>query len=332
MNPKKISIVIPIYNEAGVLAELCAQLAKVADGHRYEFEFVFVNDGSSDDSIVRLFALSRVDPRIVGVDLSRNYGQHPALTAGIAQASGDAVILMDADFEDNPEHIEQLLAAWDEGYDVVYALRGTRKSSMLRQVGSWIFHQINSRLEYEIPMAGTFSLMDRSVVDALKLMPERNRYIPGLRTIVGFKQKGIVLERGARYDQRPRVSVSRLARLAMLSWVSFSKLPLKILTFMGLFLCLVSFVATAGIVFYQLVMHFSLPGWSSLIVSIVFTSGVQLLSLGIIGEYIGQILDEVKGRPVYLVRQTVQGGKTATAVRGGARSPKEPLASVDETD
>lgn len=332
MNTKKISIVIPIYNEAEVLAELCAQLAKVADGHRYEFEFIFVNDGSSDDSIVRLFALSRRDPRVIGVDLSRNYGQHPALTAGIEQASGDAVILMDADFEDNPEHIEQLIGAWDAGNDVVYALRGKRKSSWLRQVGSWIFHQINSRLEYEIPMAGTFSLMDRSVVDALRLMPERNRYIPGLRTIVGFKQKGIVLERGARYDQRPRVSVGRLAKLALLSWVSFSKLPLKILTAMGLILCFVSFVATAGIVFYQLVMHFSIPGWASLIVTVAFTSGIQLLSLGIIGEYIGQILDEVKGRPVYLVRQTVRGGKLTTGVRGGAKVPTEPLASLEDAD
>jgi glycosyltransferase involved in cell wall biosynthesis len=330
MNPKKISIVIPIYNEAEVLEELCAQLAKVADGHRYEFEFIFVNDGSGDDSIVRLFALSRSDSRIIGVDLSRNFGQHAALTAGIEQACGDAVILMDADFEDNPEHVNQLLAAWDEGYDVVYALRGKRKSSWLRQTGSWIFHQINSRLEYEIPMAGTFSLMDRSVVGALRLMPERNRYIPGLRTIVGFKQKGIVLARGARYDQRPRVSVARLARLAILSWVSFSKLPLKVLTFMGLFLCFVSFVATGGIVFYQIVMRFSIPGWASLIVTIAFTSGIQLLSLGIIGEYIGQILDEVKGRPIYLVRQTIRGGAIATLVRSGVKTLTEPLAIVDE--
>ncbi len=330
MNKKKISIVIPIYNEAEVLAELCAQLAKVAQGHRYEFEFIFVNDGSNDDSIVRLFALSHKDPRIIGVDLSRNYGQHPALTAGIEQASGDAVILMDADFEDNPEHINQLLAAWDEGFDVVYALRGKRKSSLLRQVGSWIFHQINSRLEYEIPMAGTFSLMDRSVADALRLMPERNRYIPGLRTIVGFKQKGIVLERGARYDQRPRVSVTRLARLAVLSWISFSKLPLKILTFTGLFLCFVSFAATGGIVFYQIVMRFSIPGWASLIVTIAFTSGIQLLSLGILGEYIGQILDEVKARPIYLVRQTVIGGAITMPVRGGVKTNAKLLPSVDE--
>lgn len=331
MSPKKISIVIPIYNEAEVLEELCAQLARVADGHRYVFEFIFVNDGSGDDSIVRLFALSRRDPRVIGVDLSRNFGQHPALTAGIEQAVGDAVILMDADFEDNPEHINQLLAAWDDGNDVVYALRGKRKSGLLRRAGSWIFHQINSRLEYEIPMAGTFSLMDRSVVDALRLMPERNRYIPGLRTIVGFKQTGIVLERGARYDLRPRVSMRRLARLAMLSWISFSKLPLKVLTFMGLFLCFVSFVATAGIILYQIVMRFSLPGWASLIVTIAFTSGVQLLSLGIIGEYIGQILDEVKGRPIYLVRQTVRGGVRTTPVRSGEKNIAEPLAGVDET-
>lgn len=330
MSAKKVSIVIPIYNEAEVLEELCAQLAKVADGHRYEFEFIFVNDGSTDDGIVRLFALSRKDPRIVGVDLSRNFGQHPALTAGIEQAAGDAVILMDADFEDNPEHIEQLLAEWDAGHEVVYALRGKRKTTLTRKIGSWIFHQINSRLEYEIPMAGTFSLMDRGVVDALRLMPERNRYIPGLRTIVGFKQKGIVLERGARYDSRPRVSVQRLARLAMLSWISFSKLPLKILTFMGLFLCGVSFLSTAGIVFYQLVMRFSIPGWASLIVSIVFTSGIQLLSLGIIGEYIGQILDEVKGRPIYLVRQTVRGGVKSTPVRGGGKPQSEPLPTLEE--
>jgi dolichol-phosphate mannosyltransferase len=311
MNTKKVSIVIPIYNEAEVLEELYARLAKVADERRCEFEFIFVNDGSGDDSIVRLLALSRRDPRVVAVDLSRNFGQHPALTAGIDQASGDAVILMDADFEDKPEHIDQLLAAWEDGNDVVYALRGKRKSSLLRRAGSWIFHQINSRLEYEVPIAGTFSLMDRSVVDALRLMPERNRYIPGLRTIVGFKQKGIVLERGPRYDGRPRVSVRRLARLAMLSWISFSKIPLKLVTILGLFLCFVSFAATAGIVFYQIVMRFSIPGWASLIVTIAFTSGVQLLSLGIIGAYIGQILDEVKGRPIYLVRRTIRGGVSA---------------------
>lgn len=327
---KKISIVIPIYNEAQILDELYARLAKIAGGHRYDFEFIFVNDGSTDDGMLRLFAMSRKDPRVVALDLSRNYGQHPALTAGIDHASGEAIVLMDADFEDNPEHIEKLLDAWDAGSEVVYALRGKRRSSLLRKAGSWIFHQINSRLEYEIPMAGTFSLMDRAVVEALKTMPERNRYIPGLRTIAGFKQNGIVLERGARYDSRPRVSVRRLARLALLSWVSFSKLPLKILTSAGLILCAISLTATLALVFWQVFVRFSIPGWTSMIVLILFTSGIQLFSLGVLGEYIGQILDEVKGRPIYVVRQVIREGARITAVRGGRVPAAEPLPGVED--
>lgn len=305
---KKISVVVAVYNEEGVIAPLHARLKKTSDSLPYDFEFLFINDGSSDGSLKKLESLADSDPRVSVLDLARNFGHHAALTAGIDHAQGDAVILMDADLEDNPEDIAALAAAWEEGAEVVYAVRGRRDAGWLRSAAFKLYHGINSRLEQRMPTAGTFSLMDRRVVDVLKRLPERTRYIPGLRSWVGFRQKGILLDRGSRYDRRPRVSFLKLLRLALDSYVAFSKLPLKLASMLGIFFSLFGFCAIIFIVAYQITTGFKVSGWSSLMSTVIFASGIQLTCLGILGEYMAQILDEAKSRPVYLLRRVLRAG------------------------
>jgi len=306
---RKISIVVPIYDEAAILRTLYARLKKAAAKQPYDFDFLFVNDGSTDDTALILFELSRSDPRVVVLDLARNFGQHSALTAGIDYAEGDAVILMDADLEDSPEHIGRLIDAWEKGWEVVYAIRGERQGGWFRKILFYGYHTLNRYLEYHLPTAGTFSLIDRKIVDILRMLKEHNRYIPGLRTWAGFKQKGLRLNRGRRYDNRPRVSLLRLLRLTLNSYVSFSKFPLKMASLMGILLSLVGFGAIVFVVVFHLTLGFKVSGWASLIVTIIFTSGVQLICLGILGEYVGQIMDETKDRPNYLLRARLRGGK-----------------------
>jgi dolichol-phosphate mannosyltransferase len=309
MSPRKICVLIPVYNEEGIIETLHERLDQVSKTLPYEFDFLFVNDGSADGSLEKLIALSRRDRRLLVLDLTRNFGQHASLTAGLQHAEGDAVIMMDADLEDNPRHIADLIKAWEEGFEVVYALRGKRDVGWLRRLGSNLYHRLSALLEHHLPTAGTFSLMDRRVVEALKLMPERNRYIPGLRALAGFRQKGLLFDRGPRYDSRPRVSLLRLVRLALDSTVAFSKIPLKAASMMGLFFSVTGFLAIIFIVVYQMLLGFKISGWSSLIVTVIFASGIQLLCLGILGEYVAQILDEVKGRPVFLLRAKIRDGR-----------------------
>ena len=306
---KKISVVIALYNEAGVVDELFERLMKAADSCAHAFEFIFVNDGSTDETLAKLDSLCRKDERVLALDLARNFGHHAALTAGIEEAVGDAIVLMDADLEDNPEDLEKFIAAWDEGNEVVYAVRGRRDVGLIRSAAFNLYHTINSRLEQRMPIAGTFSLIDRRVIDVLKKMPERTRYIPGLRSWAGFRQKGITLDRGTRYDHRPRVSFLRLIRLALDSYVAFSKLPLKLASMFGVFFSIIGFCATIVIVGYQLTTGFRIIGWASLMSTIIFASGIQLICLGILGEYMAQILDETKGRPVYILRAKYRGDR-----------------------
>lgn len=321
---KRISIVIPVFNEADGLARLHGELAAACDGTRHEFEFLFVNDGSTDDTLGRLRSLREADPRVRIVDLARNFGQHPALTAGIDRAGGDAVILMDGDLEDRPADIWALIEVWETGQEVVYALRGRRQVGLLKRAAFRLHHLISGRLESALPAAGAFSLLDRTVISALRGMPERNRYLPGLRTWAGFRQQGVTLDRGERYDDTSRVSNRRLLGLAVRSYVSFSKVPLRLASLAGVFLSLVGFVGMAYIIIYQLTRGFAVDGWSSLMVTLLFVSGIQLLCLGIVGEYIGQILDEAKRRPIYLVREEIglDGRAEGTEDEDGKRDGK----------
>lgn len=302
-----ISLVIPVFNEEKGLDTFYKTICSNINKRKEIFELIFVNDGSSDGSLERLLTIHRSDSRVKIIDLSRNFGHQNALSAGIDFATGDAVILMDADMEDLPEKICDFLEYWEKGYDVIYAIRGKRKVGIMKRMFFSLFHKINSVIS-DVPMpnaAGIFGLMDRKVVDIIKRIPEKNRYLPGLRTWVGLKQIGLEIERGKRYDKKPRVSIAKLIRLAFDSYVSFSKIPLRIATFLGLLFSFLSFLGILIIIFLKLTVGIQLRGWSSIVVLILLVAGIQLITIGIMGEYIGRILDETKNRPLYIVNQII---------------------------
>lgn len=302
-----ISLVIPVFNEEKVLDVLYKKICNIATKQKEVFEIIFINDGSSDKSLEKLLDMHKLDSRVKIIDLSRNFGHQNALTAGINFATGDAVILMDADLEDPPDVIFDFLEYWQRGYDVVYAIRKKRKVGVIKKIFFTLYHKINTMIS-EIPMldaTGIFALMDKKVVEMMKIIPEKNRYIPGLRSWVGFKQIGIEVERGERYDKTPRVSILKLIKLAFDSYISFSKIPLKIASFFGIFFSFLSFIGVFIIIFLKLTIGFLIRGWASIIVLILFAAGMQLITIGIIGEYIGRILDETKNRPVYIVKQVI---------------------------
>ena len=300
------SIVIPIFNEAATLLELWRQLKVVIDDLNDTCEVIFVDDGSSDDSYDKLLQLHQENPEIKLIRLSRNFGHQPALTAGIEQAAGKAVILMDGDLQDSPQAIIQFIAKWRQGYEVVYAVREKRKEFWLKRLAFVSFYRLLNFLSgMKLPIdAGIFSLMDRQVVNALCQMPERNRYLSGLRAYTGFKQTGILVERGSRYQGQPKVTLSKLFKLAFDGIFSFSTVPLKIATIFGLICAIFSFIIGMCGLYFKFILGKNLLSWAYGLTTTFFMGGIQLIFLGIIGEYIARIYDEVKQRPYYLVRDT----------------------------
>lgn len=300
-----LSVVIPIYNEQATLSELYRRLTHVLCENLAElaYEIVFVNDGSSDGSIQILSRLHADDPVVKVVNLSRNFGHQAALTAGLDYAKGDAVICMDGDVQDPPEIIPTLVARWRDGNDVVYAVRKLRKEGFIKRGCYAAFYRLLRRLSMvSIPLdAGDFALMDRRVVDCLKTLPERSRFIRGLRTWVGFRQTGVEYEREKRYAGTPKYTWPKLVRLAVNGLLSFSALPLRMATAVGF---MISFCSLLGIIvalYLKLFTDQAIPGWTATVIPMLVLGGIQLLSIGILGEYIAQIFDEVKRRPLYLV-------------------------------
>nr|BCX01500.1 MAG: glycosyl transferase [Bacteroidota bacterium] len=312
-----LSIVIPIYNEAGLLEELWDRLRVALDPLGLHWEVIFIDDGSRDETWSVLERLARADSRIRALGLSRNFGHQIAISAGLEWARGDAVVIMDGDLQDPPELIPEFVRRWQEGYEVVYAVRARREASALKRLAYRAFYRLLARMaEVDIPLdAGDFGLMDRRVVEVLRRMPERNRFVRGLRSWAGFRQIGLPYARPARARGRSKYSWRRLFRLALDGLVAFSTVPLRLATWMGFFVSGVSFV---GIVLY-LYRYFTtprVPGFTTLIIALLFLGGIQLITIGIIGEYIGRIYDEVKQRPLYVVARTLnldrprQGGLT----------------------
>jgi len=300
---KTISIVIPIYNEEYILRELINKLGSSVRELPFSFELVFINDGSCDNSLNILLDISNEDRRVRIIDLSRNFGHQQAISAGIDHVDSDAVILMDADMEDDPEDLPLLINKWQEGYDVVYAVRKSRKVSVLKNACFHLFHSLNKFFS-DVPVenAGIFGIMDRKVINEIKRLKEKSRYIPGLRSWVGFKQTSVVLERGKRYDAKSRVHFSKLINLACNSYFGFSKKPIRLASFFGFLFSFVSFIAALFVVIFQLVFRFRVSGWASLATILLFVSSMQFICIGVMGEYIGRIFDEVKDRPLYVVR------------------------------
>jgi dolichol-phosphate mannosyltransferase len=294
----EVSVVVPLYNEQENLPELHRRLTAALARLGCSYELVLVNDGSRDATPELLRALQERDPHVTAVYLSRNFGHQPAVCAGLDHAAGRAVVLMDGDLQDPPEVLDQFLAKWREGYEVVYAVRTRRKEGPFKRAGYFLFYRLLRAIsDLDIPLdSGDFCLMDRRVVDALRRLPERQRFVRGLRTFVGFRQTGLAYERAARNAGRSKYPFRALVRLAVDGLVSFSGYPLSLVTYLGLASVALA-VALTGWVLTAALLNQEMPrGWASTIIVVLFMSAVQLLSLGIIGEYVRRIFLETKGR------------------------------------
>ncbi|MBE0614758.1 MAG: glycosyltransferase family 2 protein [Burkholderiales bacterium] len=301
-----ISIVCPFYNEQDVVEAFFGRLVRVLDDTGEEFEIICVNDGSTDNTLLGLLAAQGRHPGVRVVDLSRNYGKEAALTAGLDIARGDAVIPIDADLQDPPELIAQLIEKWREGFEVVLAQRVDRSTDgWFKSHSAGWFYRIHNRLA-NVQLAenvGDFRLMDRCVVEAVRQLPERRRFMKGIFAWVGFRTTAVEYVRASRLGGASKFSGWRLWNLALEGITSFSTIPLRVWTYVGLVVALASLAYGAFIVAYTLIHGADLPGYGSLLVTVTFLGGLQLIGLGVIGEYLGRTYTESKQRPIYIVRK-----------------------------
>lgn len=310
---KTVSVVVPCFNESEVISATHAELDRsLSKSQNFEFEFVYVDDGSKDATSAILREIRKRDPRVRLVRFSRNFGHQAAVSAGIDHAFGDAVAIMDADLQDPPEILLAMLEKWREGFEVVYGVRGNRKESMFKRACYRIFYRVWQRMaDIEVPVdSGDFCVMDRQVADVLRDLPENGRFLRGLRAWAGFRQYGFPYARAARHAGEPKYSFVRLVRLAASGIFNFSDVPLRFISLVGL---VTSAAAIAGGMLLLLQRLFEIrifgyapqdmPGYTSLLLALQFFSGIQLLSLGIIGEYVARMFSEIKRRPVYVVAE-----------------------------
>jgi len=298
------SVVVPIYNEAEVLPVLYQRLTKTLTEVGESYEIIFVDDGSTDDSPRLLAELRSQDSRVKVVTFSRNFGHQIAITAGLDYSSGDPVIVMDGDLQDPPEVIPQLIAQWQTGNDIVFAVRASRDGEgLFKRMTASLFYRVLRRLTTtQIPVdAGDFRLISRVAVESLKPIRERNRFVRGLVGWIGFRHTSITYVRDIRYAGTTKYPIPKMIKFALNGIFSFSFLPLQLATYLGLGVSLLSFVYLAYAVWLKLFTARVVQGWASVIVAVLFVGGVQLVCLGIMGEYIGRIYEEVKQRPLYLV-------------------------------
>ena len=303
-----ISVILPVYNECQTLDKLKERLTPVLEASAGgSFEVLFVDDGSRDGSDRIIDGFHERDPRFKAIHFSRNFGHQAALQAGLDAALGGAVALMDADLQDPPELLEQFIEYWRQGYDVVYAVRKKRKEAPWKRAAYNVFYRTMKAIsEIDVPLdAGDFCLMDRRVVDTLVSLRERNRFLRGLRSWVGFKQIGVEFERDARYAGEPKYTLRKLVGLALSGYIGFSAAPLRLATWLGLVSALAGFLVALWAIYTKLAGIYSPRGWVSTIAIIMFIGGAQLLMLGVIGEYLSRVYDEVRGRPLYIARSRV---------------------------
>lgn len=303
----ELSVVAPMYNEEDNIEAFFAALMPVLEGLGLSYEVLCVDDGSTDSTLEKLLAVRAREGRVKVVSLSRNFGKDMALSAGLDHASGDAVVPIDTDLQDPPELIAEMIAKWRQGYDVVYAVRASRRHSdsvLKRGSASLFYRTFNLLVDTDIPRdTGDFRLMDRAVVDALRQLPERTRFMKGLFAWVGFRQTGIAYERKARHAGDTKWGWWRLWNFALDGITSFSTLPLRFWAYLGLVISALSFVYLVFLIIRVLISGIDVPGYASLMVVVLFLGGLQMLTLGIFGEYLGRLFDEVKGRPLYIVRR-----------------------------
>lgn len=308
MGRRSLSVVIPILNEAGGIDTLVARLRESLEKIGRPFEVIFIDDGSSDPSLERLRQAHTADPRIKAVSLSRNFGKEIAVAAGLRYASGDGVVIMDGDLQHPPAVIAEFVAKWDEGFEIVYGQRRDRDHEpAMQRVFSRVFYRIFQNMSgTELPDgAGDFRLLDRKAVDALNRIGERSRFNKGLYAWIGFKTIGVVFDVAPRLDGRSRWKPRRLLRFALDGLASFTTLPLRVWSYLGLVVSAFAFFYAVVFTVKTLLWGVDLPGFPTLIVSVMFFAGVQLISLGVMGEYLGRVYEEVKGRPLFIVADRV---------------------------
>lgn len=303
----ELSMVIPCFNEEENISTLYSKLSEVLCKIGMTYEIVCVNDGSYDRTIEKLVEYSRQDSHVKVINLSRNFGKEIALTAGLDYTVGKAIIPIDADLQDPPELIADLVEKWKEGYDVVYATRVTRRGEgLIKRVTAGLFYQVIAQISpTEIPKnTGDFRLLDRRVVNELKKFPERNRFMKGLFSWVGFRQTSIYFERQPRHWGKTSWSFWKLWNFALDGITSFSVFPLHLWTYIGVTISSIAFLYALFLIVQTLIQGVDVPGYASLMVAVLFLGGVNLIGLGVVGEYLGRVYQEVKGRPLYLVRDT----------------------------
>jgi len=303
-----IAIVIPVFNEEAVLPELCARLTALFDaGHGCEWRAVLVDDGSRDRSAELVRAQAERDPRFELVELSRNFGFQSALAAGLAHGRGaDAIVTMDADLQDPPEVIPEFVAAWRGGAEVVRGTRRSRAETGMRRIGFDLFHAVFRRLsDFPIePNTGTFGLLGRDAIEAYHQLPERHRFFPGLRAWIGFPGADVYYDRQERAAGQPQQTLRRLVRYALDGIFSFSHLPLRLLTYTGMFVAFMGFAIGLFFIVRRLLgVEIAFTGFTTIITLVLFLGGIQLIGIGVLGEYLGRMYDEVKQRPLYVVKR-----------------------------
>jgi polyisoprenyl-phosphate glycosyltransferase len=304
------SLVIPIYNESENIPELYRRVSAVMDSLPEQGELILVNDGSRDRSLEMLRDLHDRDQRVCYLSLARNFGHQIAVTAGLQYSRGQSVIILDADLQDPPELIPQMMERWQEGFEVVYAQRTRRqRESWFKRLTAYVFYRLLKTLaDVDIPTdTGDFCLVDRRIVDLLNGMPERNRYLRGLRSWVGFRQTAVLFDRDPRYAGDVKYTFTKSLKLALNGLASFSQVPLRLSTYLGLLTAFLSVLMALLVLYWRLVSPISpLSGLASILIAVFFFGAVQLLSIGILGEYIGRIYEEVKGRPLYTLAEVGQ--------------------------
>ena len=308
---KKISFVIPMYYEEEVADECYRRVKKVCDSlkDKYDYEIIFVNDGSKDKTLSILEKIAEEDKNVKVISFSRNFGHQAAVTAGLKYVTGDAIIIMDADLQDPPELVPDMLKKWEEGYEVIYGKRKSREgeSHFKLFTAKAFYDTLNKLSDVEIPKnTGDFRLVDKKVVDVINSLPEHNKFLRGLFSWVGFNQYAYEYERKERFAGKTKYPLKKMLKLASDGIIGFSTKPLKIVGGLGIFSVLVSIVILIyAIVSYANKLNKLVPGWTSIMCTMTFLGGMILISLWMIGEYIGRIYDEAKGRPQYIVKKTI---------------------------
>ncbi len=305
---KLISIVVPCYNEQEVFAETYKRLTETfeqLDSSKYQYEIIFVNDGSKDNTLEQIQDLIKIDTRIRGINFSRNFGHQIAITAGLDNCKGDAAVVIDADLQDPPSVILEMVKKWEEGYDVIFGKRNARagESTFKLLTAKWFYRFINRLSDVDMPLdTGDFRLMDRNALDQFLSMRETYRFVRGMVAWIGFKQTFVEYDRESRFAGTTKYPLKKMLRLASDAILSFSNTPLKIATFVGFITSIVAFFGILYSLYMRLFTDNFVEGWTLLMISVLLIGGIILLVLGIIGEYVGRIYGEIKQRPLYIIR------------------------------